>query len=173
MKKNAMQKKVLFTTAAFLMSAFFSIDAKAVEAGQPAPPFTLPSLLQNRETNLQQFKGKVVYLDFWASWCAPCRISFPLLNKLHQKLKSQDFEVVAINLDEEKDKAEKFLKEIPVDFTVLRDADGKWSDQYVVESMPTSFIIDRNGVVQMIHHGFTSDDITGIENKITELLASK
>ena len=81
--------------------------------------------------------------------------------------------MVAINLDEEKDKAEKFLKEIPVDFTVLRDADGKWSDQYVVESMPTSFIIDRNGVVQMIHHGFTSDDITGIENKITELLASK
>ncbi|MDD5274502.1 MAG: TlpA disulfide reductase family protein [Methylovulum sp.] len=168
-----MKKKTFITTAAFLMGAVFSLNASAVDVGQPAPQFTLPSLQQGQPVNLQQFNGKVVYLDFWASWCAPCRISFPLLNKLHQKLKSQGFEVVAINLDEKKENGEKFLQEIPVDFTVLHDTNGEWSDKYVVESMPTSFIIDKHGVVQMIHHGFTSEDINGLEQKINALLAEK
>lgn len=148
-------------------------SAYASEVGQPAPQFTLPTLLQDQPTTLQQFSGKVVYLDFWASWCAPCRTSFPLLNKLHQKLKAQGFEVVAVNLDEDKANAEKFLKEIPVEFTILRDAKGEWSDKYVVESMPTSFIIDKQGVIQNIHKGFTSNDIEELEHKISELLAKK
>ena len=69
--------------------------------------------------------------------------------------------------------AEKFLQEYPVSFTVLRDAKGEWADQFVVESMPTSFIIDKQGVVQNIHHGFTTDDIKELEEKITKLLAQK
>jgi len=169
----AMQKNIFLPAAAFLVGAFFSVKANAVDVGQAAPQFTLPSLMQNQPVNLQSFKGKVVYLDFWASWCAPCRTSFPLLNELHGKLKSQDFEVVAINLDEDKTNAEKFLKEIPVGFTVLHNSSGEWADNYVVESMPTSFIIDKQGVVRVIHSGFTSDDITDIEQKITALLAEK
>ncbi|MDD5227844.1 MAG: TlpA disulfide reductase family protein [Methylococcales bacterium] len=151
----------------------FAFTANATEVGQPAPQFTLPSLKNDAPTSLKQFAGKVVYLDFWASWCAPCKTSFPLLNKLHAKLKAQGFEVVAVNLDEDKVNGEKFLQEIPIDFTVLRDAKGEWADQYVVESMPTSFIIDKNGIVQKIHHGFNSDDIKELEAKITELLAKK
>lgn len=162
-------KKIL---AAVVFTAF-TLTAQATEVGQPAPQFTLPTLKNDSPVALKQFAGKVVYLDFWASWCAPCRTSFPLLNKLHAKLKAQGFEVVAVNLDEDKVNGEKFLQEIPVDFTVLRDAKGEWADQYVVESMPTSFIIDKNGVVQKIHHGFTSDDIKELEAKITELLAKK
>jgi thiol-disulfide isomerase/thioredoxin len=168
-----MKKKTLLVTTAFLMGAVFSINASAVDVGQPAPQFTLPSLKNDQPVDLQQYNGKVVYLDFWASWCAPCRVSFPLLNTLHQKLKSQGFEVVAVNLDEKKANADKFLQEIPVDFTVLHDSDGSWSDKYVVESMPTSFIIDKHGVVQLIHHGFTSEDIGSLEQKITALLAEK
>ena len=145
----------------------------AADVGQPAPQFNLPTLQQGQPTALKQYAGKVIYLDFWASWCAPCRTSFPLLNKLHQKLKTQGFEVVAINLDEDRADAEKFLNKLPVDFTVLRDAKGEWSDQFVVESMPTSFIIDKQGVVQYIHHGFTSGDINELEEKITQLLAQK
>ena len=95
------------------------------------------------------------------------------MNKLHEKLKAQGFEVVAINLDEDKTKAEQFLKEIPVSFTVLTDTKGEWSDKFVVESMPTSFIIDKQGIVQKIHHGFTAGDIGELEKKITELLAKK
>lgn len=160
------------TLAIFVLTAF-TFAANATEVGQPAPQFTLPTLKTDAPTQLKQFAGKVVYLDFWASWCAPCKTSFPLLNKLHAKLKAQGFEVVAVNLDEDKTLGEKFLQEVPVDFTVLRDAKGEWADKYVVESMPTSFIIDKNGIVQKIHHGFTSDDIKELEAKITELLAKK
>lgn len=156
-----------------LASCWFSATASAVEVGQAAPQFTLPTLQTEQATTLQQFAGKVVYLDFWASWCAPCRTSFPLLNKLHEKLKAQGFMVLAVNLDEDKANAEKFLKEIPVSFSVLRDADGSWSDKYGVESMPTSYIIDKQGVVQNIHRGFASDDIKELEAKITALLAKK
>jgi thiol-disulfide isomerase/thioredoxin len=122
---------------------------------------------------LKNYAGKVIYLDFWASWCAPCRTSFPLINKLHEKLKAQGFEVIAINLDEDKANAEQFLKEFPVSFTVLRDDKGKWADQFVVDSMPTSFIIDKQGVVKNIHNGFNSDDINELEQKVTALLAQK
>lgn len=154
-----------------LATSVASFNASAVDAGQPAPQFTLPTLQQDQPTSLKQFAGKVVYVDFWASWCAPCRTSFPLLNKLHEKLKAKGFEVVGINLDEDKANAEKFLKEFPVGFTVLRDAKGEWADQFVVESMPTSFILDKQGVVQHIHHGFTSNDVKELEDKITALLA--
>lgn len=165
--------KKLHSIAFALLAGGFCVPANATDVGQPAPQFTLPTLQQEQPTPLQQYAGKVVYLDFWASWCAPCRTSFPLLDKLHEKLKAQGFEVVAVNLDEDKTKAEKFLEEIPVGFTVLRDANGEWADQYIVESMPTSFIVDRKGVVQKIHHGFTSSDIHEIEEKITQLLAQK
>ncbi len=148
-------------------------SVEALEVGQTVPAFSLPTLKGNQATTLQQFAGKVIYLDFWASWCAPCRVSFPLLNKLHQKLKAQGFEVIAINLDEDASKAEQFLKDYPVEFTVLRDAEGGWADKFAVESMPTSFIIDKHGVVQKIHSGFSSDDVKELEAKITELLALK
>lgn len=159
--------KKIITAFAFAICTF---SACATEVGQNAPQFTLPALRTNSSISLKQFSGKVVYVDFWASWCAPCKTSFPLLNKLHQKLKAQGFEVVAINLDEDKTNAEKFLQEVPVDFTVLHDTKGEWADQYVVDSMPTSFILDKNGVVQKIHHGFVSEDIKEIEAKVLELL---
>lgn len=162
-------KKMPLLALAMLASTTFNADA--TEVGQPAPQFTLPTLQQGQSMALKDKVGKVIYLDFWASWCAPCRTSFPLLNKLHEKLKAQGFEVVGVNLDEDKAKAEKFLQEIPVNFTVLHDGKGEWADQYVVESMPTSFIIDKQGVVQHIHHGFTASDIDELEQKVTQLLA--
>jgi len=167
-----MNKKIRpIISAIFLSMTCFEVAA--TEVGQPAPQFNLPTLLKDQPTALKQYAGKVIYLDFWASWCAPCRTSFPLLNKLHQKLKTQGFEVVAINLDEDKADAEKFLQKLPVDFTVLRDAKGEWSDQFAVEAMPTSFIIDKQGVVRHIHHGFNKGDINELEEKVTQLLAQK
>ncbi|MEQ1638816.1 MAG: TlpA disulfide reductase family protein [Methylococcales bacterium] len=163
----------LYSSVFALVAGVASLTANAVEVGQSAPTFTLPTLQQNTPTPLAQYAGKVVYLDFWASWCAPCRTSFPLLNKLHQKLQARGFEVVAVNLDEDKAKAEQFLKEIPVAFKVLSDPKGEWADKFGVESMPTSYILDQKGVVQNIHHGFASDDIKELEAKITELLAKK
>ena len=166
-----MRNKVLLIAMTVLMGINFNVNA--VEVGQAAPLFSLPSLRQDQTVSLGQFNGKVVYVDFWASWCAPCRTSFPLLNKLQQKLKDQGFEVVAINLDEDQANAEKFLKDFPVTFTLLHDGKGEWADKYVVESMPTSFIVDRQGVIKNIHHGFTSDDMNELEQKIVQLLAKK
>jgi thiol-disulfide isomerase/thioredoxin len=167
-----MKNKFFFIAITILMSSF-NFNANASEVGQPAPQFTLPALADDKPVSLKQYAGKVIYLDFWASWCAPCRTSFPLLNKLHEKLKAQGFEVVAVNMDEDKASAEKFLKELPVSFTVLRDPKGEWADKFVIESMPTSFIIDKQGVIQNIHRGFTSDDINELEHKIVELLGKK
>lgn len=164
-----MQKiRFIFTLFILLLG---NLNAQAATIGQPAPQFTLPALSNDQATTLKQYAGKVIYLDFWASWCAPCRTSFPLLNKLQQKYKDKGFEVVAINLDEDKASAEKFLKDIPVEFTILRDGTGEWADQYVVESMPTSFIIDKQGIIQNIHHGFVSSDIDELDKKVAKLLA--
>jgi thiol-disulfide isomerase/thioredoxin len=163
--------KNLSSIAFVILTSAACFTAHATDVGQPAPQFTLPTLQKDQATTLKQYAGKVIYLDFWASWCAPCRTSFPLLNKMHEKLKAKGFEVVAVNLDEDKANAEKFLKEFPISFTVLRDAKGEVSDEFVVESMPTSFIIDKQGVIQNIHHGFTSDDIKELEEKVTQLLA--
>jgi thiol-disulfide isomerase/thioredoxin len=167
-----MYKKNYLVALTFIAS-FLTFSAYAVDVGQSAPSFTLPTLQKDQPFPLKSKAGKVIYLDFWASWCLPCRTSFPLLNKLHEKLKAQGFEVIAINMDEDKAKAEKFLQEYKVDFTVLRDAKGEWADKYVVDSMPTSFIIDKKGVVSHIHHGFASADIDDLEQKITALLAQK
>jgi len=165
--------KIQSYLACILLFSLLATSANATDSGQPAPKFSLPSMQTNQPVALNTYTGKVVYVDFWASWCAPCRTSFPLLNQLHQKLKAQGFEVVAINLDEDKANAEQFLKDFPVNFAVLRDAKGEWADQFVVESMPTSFIIDKQGIVQHIHHGFVSDDVKGLEEKITLLLSKK
>jgi len=170
LREQIMKSKLVFIALTLVLNVA-SLSANAADVGQPAPQFTLPALLDDKPVNLKDFSGKVVYIDFWASWCGPCRTSFPLLNQLHQKLKAKGFEVVAVNLDEDKANAEKFLKEFPVTFTVLRDAKGEWSDKFVVESMPTSFIVDKQGVIQKVHKGFASDDIKELEQKITELLA--
>ena len=144
--------------------------ASSTEVGDKAPLFSLPSLNNNQPVALAQFANQVVYLDFWASWCAPCRTSFPLLNELYQKYQKQGFEVVAVNLDEDPEAAQKFLTEFQVAFTTVRDAEGQWAENYEIESMPTSFIIDRQGVVQRVHQGFTKADIEELEMKVTELL---
>ncbi|SJM90464.1 TlpA family protein disulfide reductase [Crenothrix polyspora] len=168
MKKNN-NKSPSLAMSMLINSAYLS--AEATELGNPAPQFILPTLQQDHSVALKDKLGKVIYLDFWASWCAPCRSYFPLLNVLHEKLKAQAFEVIAISLDDNKAKAEKFLTDIPVSFSVLHDSDGEWSDQYVIESMPTAFIIDQQGIVQHIQQGFSVLDMNAIETKITELLA--
>lgn len=168
-----MNTKPLPALVLIALTSFHLPVADAVEAGEPAPQFTLPTLKTAKPVTLSAYAGKVVYLDFWASWCAPCRTSFPLLDKLHQELQAQGFEVVAVNLDEDPAKAEQFLAEFRVGFTVLRDEQGVWADRYVVESMPTSFIIDKQGVVRHVHHGFSSDDINGLKQTVVQLLAAE
>ncbi len=146
----------------------YMTNANAVKIGEIAP--NCPTINQENKLPFQAdlYKGKVVYLDFWASWCAPCRLSFPKLNKLYKELKSQGVEVIAINLDENRADAEKFLQENPVEFKIVYDDAKQCPKQYALIAMPSSYIIDKQGVIRMIHLGFKA----GNEAKIhTDLLA--
>ncbi|SER18805.1 Peroxiredoxin [Solimonas aquatica] len=145
-------------------------SAQAAEVGKPAPDFTLAQKDGN-SLSLTQLRGRVVYLDFWASWCAPCRQSFPFMNEMHAKYGKKGLRVVAINVDEQRSDAEQFLKQTPAQFTVLFDPAGKAPEQYKPDGMPTSYLIDEHGKVLMVHPSFKEADRAELERRIGEALA--
>ena len=120
---------------------------------------------------LDSLKGQVVYLDFWASWCAPCKKSFPWLNEIHAKYEKQGFKVVAVNLDKDKALAQKFLKHHPAKFVIGYDPEGKIASQLKVQGMPSSFLIDRKGNIVASHVGFKKKNIKSLEAEIEKLLS--
>ena len=144
----------------------------AVQVGQAAPLVSLPLLSAGGPAllGLDSLRGKVVYLDFWASWCGPCRLSFPQLEQLRQELGPRGFEVLAVNVDEVEPDALRFLEELPVSYPVVRDATGQTPRSYGVPGMPTGFLIDRAGVVRLIHQGYRKSDGASLRNAINELL---
>ena len=148
------------------------LQAAPVAVGEPAPAVALPSLAaaDGAQVALADLRGKVVYLDFWASWCGPCRLSFPQLEQLHQELGPRGFEVLAINVDEFEADALQFLEEIPVSYLVVRDAEGTTPAAYGILGMPTAFLLDRQGVVRLVHQGFRRSDGEHLRVEILKLL---
>jgi len=140
--------------------------------GSPAPHFDLPVFATaDRHFALETLRGRVVLLDFWASWCGPCRQSFPLYEQLRQEMPARDFALLAINLDEMADGPRAFLEEHPVHYTSLADPAGEVARQYGLIGMPTSFLIDRDGVVRARHTGFKPQDIEALRKEIRDLIA--
>jgi len=159
-------------TAAILLGFSLASMTLAVEVGDPAPDFTLPAIEDSdTEITLSDLRGKVVYVDFWASWCAPCLLSLPLYNDIYNKYSDQGLEVVGINIDNPIEDGLDFLLDTPLDFKIPADPDGETSTLYDVYGMPTSFLIDRDGVVRMVHEGFRNGDIELIDEEIRSLLA--
>lgn len=142
----------------------------AVNVGDQAPAFKLPRLETQGDIQLKSYRGKVVYVDFWASWCGPCRLSLPELNTLRKKYRKQGFEVIAINLDEEKEDAMEFLKEFPVAYPTARDVKGTTPEKYGLRGMPTAYLIDRQGNINLIHEGFKKSDSQALSTHIATLL---
>lgn len=138
---------------------------------QKAPAFTLPG--DNKNISLKNLKGKVVYLDFWASWCDPCRKSFVWMNDMHARYDGKNFIIVAVNLDASKSDAAKFLKKVPVNFDIAYDPEGSVAAKYNLKAMPTSYLIDKNGQLAFAHKGYREGDAKEIEKKIQQLLNSK
>ena len=120
--------------------------------------------------DLTAFKGQVVYLDFWASWCAPCQESFPWMNRLQGELGSDGLIVIAVNVDHQRADAERFLREHPAQFRIVYDPDGLLPEKFGVRGMPTSFLIDRNGRVQSRHEGFQLRDRDALRQQIRALV---
>jgi len=152
----------------------------ALEPGDEAPAIVLPALnlpveqstAAPREVRLQDLRGQVVYVDFWASWCAPCLVSMPLLNELRNRLQASGlpFEVLAVNVDSEPQDGLDFLQEEPVDYLVVSDPAGATPASYQVEGMPTGYVVDTSGTIRLVHQGFRYNDITHIEATVRQLL---
>ena len=120
--------------------------------------------------DFSKHKGSVVYLDFWASWCDPCKASFPWMQKMQEKYEKKGLEVVAINLDKEKKLADKFLKTHPVSFEIIYDPKGENADIFKLKGMPSSIFINKAGKVVGSHVGFKEADKLRLEKKIVSLL---
>ena len=136
--------------------------------GSVAPDFELPALAAGHMLALAEHRGAVVYLEFWNSFCAPCRASFPKLDALRQRLPREDFEVIAVNMDPFADDARKFLEGTPVSFPVVSDASLRTGRRFGVDVLPTGFLLDRAGVVRDIHRGEL--DMARFDARVTELI---
>lgn len=159
-----------------MLAAVWFVGATAAQEGVEdsyiAPGFstTLLGIPQGKAFRLEQLRGQVVYVDFWASWCVPCRLSFPALDQLHKKYRAQGFEVVAVNQDTATADITRFLARHPVGFTLVADSDNSVARAYQVKAMPSGYLIDRKGKVRFVHRGFRSDSASEIDRQISQLL---
>ena len=153
-----MKTKYPLPAAALVASlAAFAWSAAATDAAAPAPTFTLASRTGG-QVSLADLKGQVVMINFWASWCGPCRKEFPALDQIYAKYKPMGFTLVAINVESEKSDAEKFLAATPASFPILFDPDNKVSGSYGVSAMPTTVLVDRQGRVRWLHRAYKPGD---------------
>jgi peroxiredoxin len=145
--------------------------AWSIASGDRAPACSAVPIDGGRAISVADYRGKVVYLDFWASWCAPCRDSFPFMNELQRELSSKGLQIVAVSVDKTPEEAKRFLIRYPAEFTIVLDAGGACPTAYALEGMPSSFIIDRSGVVRIVHSGFRDSDRAEIHRQLVDALA--
>jgi len=157
--------------AAFLLTAVVALPAMAQPSSGAAPAFDLPGT--GKSVKLADLHGKLVYLDFWASWCAPCKTSFPWMNEMQAKYGPQGLQIVAINVDAKRADAEQFLAATPYQFTVAFDVKGETPKTYAIKGMPSSFLIGPDGRILVAHTGFRDSDRAELEAKIKQALAAR
>lgn len=159
----------LCATLAPLFALLGAPHAQAVEPGQPAPAIALPGLAG--PVQLDVLRGQVVFVDFWASWCGPCKQSFPWLNEMQAKYGARGLRVLAVNVDRQRADADRFLAQVPARFAVGFDPQGDVAQRYAVKAMPSSVLVGADGRVLQQHGGFRDDDRAGLEAAIVAALA--
>jgi cytochrome c biogenesis protein CcmG/thiol:disulfide interchange protein DsbE len=142
----------------------------AQDVGKAAPAFDIPS--GGRVVRLAELKGRVVYVDFWASWCGPCKQSFPWMNDMLAKYADKGLTIVSVNVDKKREDADKFLASTPAKFAVVYDPVGKVAEKYQPKGMPTSFLIGPDGIVRAVHIGFRESDREELEREIAAALTA-
>lgn len=151
------------------LTATLAVSSLVGASSALAPPFALPS--RNGDVvALDKLKGQVVMLNFWASWCGPCRQEMPLLDQMHKRYSSLGFTLLGVNVEENTNDAEKWLSQTPVTFPVLFDKENKVSKLYDVNAMPSTVFIDRKGNVRYLHKGYKPGDEAEYLNQIRALL---
>lgn len=163
--------KSLRMWVALWLTAFISLSAQAIEVGQKAPDFELPG--KAGLVRLSDLKGQTVYLDFWASWCGPCRQSFPWMNEMQSRYGAKGLTVLGLNVDANLDDAQAFLAANPAKFAVAFDGKGKAPASYGIKGMPTSLLIGPDGKVLWVHTGFKAEESAALEQKIRQALGVK
>lgn len=147
----------------------FPLSAHSSQIGSPAPLFILKDS-EGRNVSLADYKGKVVFLDFWAPWCLPCKEELPALEGLYRKYNREGLEIIAVAVESTGKSVSRFLQRIAVSYPVVLDSKGAASEAYRCSHMPTGYIIGRDGVIRYIHKGFGKDFLPMYEKEIVELL---
>ncbi len=132
-----------------------------------------PAHAADATLDLGAHRGQVVYLDFWTSWCVPCRKSFPWMNAMQAKYAREGLVIISVNLDEQRADADRFLRRTPAEFTVVFDPGGKLAESYGLIGMPSSLLIGRNGEIYQRHAGFTENSPLQYESELKGLLAER
>lgn len=147
-------------------------EGLALDVGGQAPAFVLPTSLGDT-VSLEKLRGRVVYIDFWASWCGPCRRSFPWMNDMQQRYGARDLTIVAINVDKRREDADRFLRQYPASFAIVFDAAGTTPGAYDVQAMPSSYVVDRNGRIAAIELGYRDESASKLDAKIRMLIEAR
>jgi thiol-disulfide isomerase/thioredoxin len=162
-------KKILSYSCCLLLIPVLVSVAQAVETGVNVPECQLRHMTEDKLVPLS-VPGRVVYVDFWASWCGPCVQSMPFMNEIQEQYRSQGLDVVAVNVDENREDAEAFLKAHPANITIAQSTDGQCPAQFGVQAMPSSYLIDKHGKIRHIQLGFRSSETAAVREKIQGLL---
>jgi cytochrome c biogenesis protein CcmG/thiol:disulfide interchange protein DsbE len=162
------RRTALAVPLAALLGTAVAGSALALEAGQPAPDIALPG--STVAARLSDLRGRLVYVDFWASWCGPCRQSFPWMNEMHRKYAARGLVVMGINVDARRADADAFLARTPAEFPLAFDAAGDAPRAFQVKGMPSSVLVDAQGRGLFSHRGFRLDDRAGLESRIVAAL---
>jgi peroxiredoxin len=148
--------------------------ALAIEAGARAPSFSAERLGgAGAVVTLAQHRGQVLYVDFWASWCVPCRASMPALDALFRRHRERGFAVIGVNKDVSAADAERFLRRVPVSFALVSDTADALARQFEVKAMPSGYLVDRKGIVRHVHRGFSDETAAALAREIEVLLEEK
>lgn len=161
-----------FVAAAFV-SFLAAFPALALEPGDAMPALAGARMdVPRASAALEELRGTVVYVDFWASWCVPCRVSMPALDALYRKHAARGFVVVGVNKDVEEAAAKRFLARVPVTFPLVHDAGDDIARAFGVKAMPSGYLVDRAGKVRRVHRGFNADTAAALDSEIEQLLGA-
>ena len=150
-----------------------ALPAQALEPGQWAPDFSGTPVGGGAPLRLSSLRGKVVYVDFWAGWCAPCRISLPLLSQMREDFAARGFEIIGVNRDSEVETAQRLMQEAHVHYPVLWRVDEKIYGFYGIQQIPAGYVIGRDGKVRIVHQGFRESEFGALRADVEKLLAEK
>ena len=159
----------MFRLIIVLVASGLVASSVVAQISGPAPNFTLQAT-SGDSVSLADLKGQVVMLNFWATWCGPCREEMPHLEALHQRYSDLGFTLLGVNVEEDPSGAEKFLEETPVTFQILFDPKNQVSEMYDVIAMPSTVLVDRTGAMRFIHHGYQSGYESEYQTQVRALL---